>query len=166
MMESQGSIDSRAAARLLAGVDAAQAQATAVVAASRGELLHYAAAVATLVASGALDGWHERGGAALVGALALLGKGVSIGLLVGYLVRFRTRTGVWVSGLRPARARWVAWLVIPVVGGLTFAAYAAAAGGLPVVAGAAVLATVPVMVALSRWWEREYARGITRGDRG
>jgi len=102
--------------------------------------------------------------AALVGTCALpfpyqpIACGVVIVLMVLLALGWARKHGVWISGITPKRARWVAGLIGLITAFLYMATMVARRDGLPLFAVPAAIAGFIAALVGSRWWRAVYRR--------
>jgi hypothetical protein len=78
------------------------------------------------------------------------------GLLALLAWGWARKHGVWISGVKPKRARWIAAVIGLVCAGLALATQVAASQGLPLFAAPAAVAAFIAALVCSRWWRAVY----------
>jgi len=85
----------------------------------------------------------------------------AVGIMLALLaIGWARKHGVWISGITPKRARWVAGLIGVVAAGLSVATVVAARQGLPLFAAPAAVAGFIAALVGSRWWRAVYRRDM------
>ena len=85
---------------------------------------------------------------------------VAVGMLILLAWGWARKHGVWISGVKPKRARWVAAVIGLVSAGLSVATMAAAHEGFPLFAAPAAVAAFIAALVCSRWWRAVYRREL------